>query len=84
MPVLTVNGETILTGRLDCKMPNVSKEDIFRIMTASHQKNRETVSTLHTHTPEQTLQLWHRRMAHVEIPRIVNQERRMLTTGMNL
>jgi hypothetical protein len=86
LPTLTFQGETVLTGRLDSKMPSFSKDDIFRLMITSHKENPKkwTVSSLHVNTPQQLLQLWHRRMAHVEIPRLVNQERRMLTTGMHL
>jgi hypothetical protein len=84
MPALTMNGEVILIGRLDSKMPSFAKEDIFRLMHVSHVNNKLSISAVHVKSPENLLKLWHHRLAHLEIPRLVNQERRMLTTGMNL
>jgi hypothetical protein len=84
MPALTMNGEVILVGRLDSKMPSFAKEDIFRLMHVSRVNNKLSISAVHVKSPENLLKLWYHRLAHFEIPRLVNQETRMLTTGMNL
>jgi hypothetical protein len=74
MPALTMNGEVILIGRLDSKMPSFAKEDIFRLIHVSHVNNKMSISAVHVKSPDNLLKLWHHRLAHLEIPRLVNLE----------
>ncbi|CAM9144729.1 unnamed protein product, partial [Ectocarpus fasciculatus] len=89
-PELVRDGETVLVGRLDASMPSFDKAEVFSLMHERHSIIQHislypsSVSAVHPLSPEQMLQLWHRRMCHMEIPRLANQERRMLTEGMHL
>jgi hypothetical protein len=53
-------------------------------MHVSHVNTKLRISAVHVKSAENLQKLWHHRLTYVEIPRLVNQERRMLTTEMNL